>query len=50
VLPVVTSALAKALDLDRQADALDPRLRPGAAIVLHRDAGGRVAVMERIDG
>lgn len=49
VLPVVLSALAKALGLDRHDAALDPRLKPGAAIVLHRDDSGAVVRMDRLD-
>ena len=54
VLPIVLSAVAAALDVDRRhgpmSDALDPRLKPGAAIVLHRDAGGTLVAVDRLDG
>ena len=54
VLPIVLSAVAAALDVDRRhgpmSDALDPRLKPGAAIVLHRDAAGTLVAIDRLDG
>lgn len=53
VLPLVTSALAAALGVDRRdpkaSDPLDPRLRPGAGIVLHRDAAGRLVAVDRVE-
>jgi 8-oxo-dGTP diphosphatase len=53
VLPIVLGAVADALDIDRRrgpmADALDPRLRPGAAIVLHRSAEGVVVSIDRLE-
>lgn len=48
VLPVVLGALASALDLDKRDDALDPRLKPGAAVVLHRATDGSVAAVDRL--
>jgi len=54
VLPIVLSALAKALDVDSRhgpmSDALDPRLKPGASIVLHRGASGTLVAVDRVDG
>ena len=50
VLPVVTAALAAGLGLDRRDDRLDPRLKPGAALVLHRDAAGTLVAVERLEG
>jgi 8-oxo-(d)GTP phosphatase len=54
VLPVVLSAVAEGLGVDRRDDAsstaLDPRLRPGAGIVLHRDRAGRLVAVDRFDG
>ena len=54
VLPIALSAVASALDVDRRrgpmSDALDPRLKPGAAIVLHRDAVGTLVAVDRLDG
>jgi len=53
VLPIVLGALADALDIDRRrgpmADALDPRLRPGDAIVLHRSVDGVVVSVDRLE-
>lgn len=53
VLPIVTSAIAAALGLDRRdvrvTVGLDPRLRPGTAIVLHRAADGSVLTIERLE-
>ena len=53
VLPLVMSAVAAALGVDRRdprvSDALDPRLRPGAAVVLHRDAEGRLVAADRVE-
>ncbi len=54
VLPIVLSAVAEGLGVDRRdaavGAALDPRLRPGAGIVLHRDPSGRLAAADRFDG
>ncbi len=53
VLPIVLAAIADTLDIDRRrgpmADALDPRLRPGAAIVLHRAEDGVVVSIDRLE-
>jgi 8-oxo-(d)GTP phosphatase len=53
VLPIVLGAVADALDIDRRrghmADALDPRLRPGTAIVLHRAPDGVVVSIDRLE-
>lgn len=49
VLPVVTSALADALGVDRRSDLLDPRLKPGAALVLHRRSDGTLVAADRLD-
>ena len=53
VLPTVLAAVAAALGLDLReplhAEGLDPRLHPGAAIVLHRDADGGVVAIDRVD-
>ena len=53
VLPIVLGAVADTLDIDRRrgpmADALDPRLRPGAAIVLHRSGDGVVVSIDRLE-
>jgi 8-oxo-dGTP diphosphatase len=53
VLPILVAALANELDLDRSSsrvsDGLDPRLHPGAALVLHRDSHGRVLAFDRLD-
>jgi 8-oxo-dGTP diphosphatase len=51
VLPVLLSALGHELGLRGRVweAALDPRLRPGAALVVHRDAGGGVVAIDRID-
>jgi len=53
VLPILLSALARALDVDRRqgpmSEALDPRLKPGAAIVLHRESGGTLVAVDRLE-
>jgi 8-oxo-dGTP diphosphatase len=49
VLPILLSALVTALGLDRRADELDPRLRPGGGIVLHRAADGHIVRLERFE-
>ena len=49
VLPVITAALAAGLGLDRRDDRLDPRLKPGAALVIHRDGRGRPVAVDRLD-
>jgi 8-oxo-dGTP diphosphatase len=49
VLPVITAALARTLGIDRHAEELDPRLKAGAAIVLHRRTDGAVAALNRLD-
>lgn len=48
VLPVVLAAVAAELDLDAHDEALDPRLKPGAAVVLHRAADGTVVAVDRL--
>lgn len=54
VLPIVVSAIATELGLDRSvtriSDGLDPRLRPGDAIVLHRDVTGAEVALDRLEG
>ncbi len=53
VLPLVVSTVVAALGLDHRddaAEALDPRLRPGSGIVLHRDAGGRLVAVDHLEG
>ncbi len=53
VLPIVIGALARQLRLDLRDDnvgaRLDPRLRPGCAIVLHRAADGSVVAIDRFE-
>jgi 8-oxo-dGTP diphosphatase len=53
VLPTVLAAVAAGLGVDVHrspfADALDPRLHPGAAIVLHRDKAGALVAVDRVD-
>ena len=53
VLPTVLAAVAAALGVDPReqpyAEGLDPRLHPGAAIVLHRDADGALVAIDRVD-
>ena len=51
VLPMVLRAVAKRLRLHGHPDvaALDPRLKPGAAILLHRAADGTVVAIEKLD-
>jgi 8-oxo-dGTP diphosphatase len=53
VLPMVLAAVARTLGLDLRdplhAEGLDPRLHPGAAIVLHRDADGGLVAIDRVD-
>lgn len=51
VLPMVLRAVAKRLRLHGHPDvaALDPRLKPGSAIVLHRAADGAVVAIEKLD-
>ena len=53
VLPDVLAAVAAGLGVDPRkppyADGLDPHLPPGAAIVLHRDAGGGLVALDRVD-
>ncbi|HET7902646.1 MAG TPA: NUDIX domain-containing protein [Candidatus Nanopelagicales bacterium] len=48
VLPVMLAEIASCLGLDRDLDALDPRLKPGAAVVVHRNADGSVVGVERL--
>ncbi len=48
VLPVVLAEIAAALGLDKRDDALDPRLKPGAAVVLHRSPDGAVVAVDRL--
>ena len=48
VLPLVTQSLRRALGLARSDDRLDPRLAPGAGLVLHRDlAHGALVAIDR---
>ena len=50
--PIVLRAVAEALGLERRTRTprLDPRLKPGAAIVLHRDAPrAAVVAIDRLD-
>jgi 8-oxo-dGTP diphosphatase len=47
VLPIALRAVAGELGVDQRDDRLDPRLRAGAAIVLHRVPGGAVAAIDR---
>jgi 8-oxo-dGTP diphosphatase len=49
VLPVVTAALAAGLGLDRRDERLDPRLKPGAALLVHRAADGSPVTVERLE-
>ena len=50
VLPIVLQALGRALRLDRRDDRLDPRLSPGAALLVHRSTGdGAVVAIERLE-
>jgi 8-oxo-dGTP pyrophosphatase MutT (NUDIX family)/phosphohistidine phosphatase SixA len=50
VLPIVVQALGRALGLDRRDDRLDPRLSPGAGLLLHRSLrDGSVVALERLD-
>jgi 8-oxo-(d)GTP phosphatase len=52
VLPTVLEAIAEALDVDLRspfAEALDPRLHPGAAVVLHRDEAGVLVAVDRLE-
>ena len=53
VLPVLTGALTAELGLDRSHPStsvdLDPRLHPGAAIVVHRAEDGSVVAIDRLD-
>jgi 8-oxo-dGTP diphosphatase len=49
VLPVLLAALASGLGLDRRDDRLDPRLKPGAALVVHRAADGTPEALERLE-
>jgi 8-oxo-dGTP diphosphatase len=49
VLPFVVAAVARTLGLDPRDDRLDPRLRPGAALVLHRDPGGGIVAVDRLE-
>ena len=48
VLPVVLAAVASELGLDKRDDALDPRLKPGAAVLLHRAADGSPVAVDRL--
>jgi 8-oxo-dGTP diphosphatase len=54
VLPIVMGAVAATLGVDRRdhkaSEALDPRLRPGAAIVLHRSDANVLIAADRLDG
>jgi 8-oxo-dGTP diphosphatase len=47
VLPIVLRAVARELGVPEE--ALDPHLKPGAALVLHREAEGGVVAVERLD-
>ena len=50
VLPIVVSALGRGLGLDRRDDRLDPRLAPGAGLLLHRRVSdGSLAAIDRLD-
>jgi 8-oxo-dGTP diphosphatase len=53
VLPTVLAAVAEELGVDLArppfAAGLDPRLHPGAAIVLHRDESGALIAVDRVD-
>lgn len=51
VLPMVLRAVAKRLRLHGHRDvaAVDPRLKPGTAIVLHRATDGSVVAIEKLD-
>jgi 8-oxo-dGTP diphosphatase len=51
VLPLVMRAAVRHLGLrhDRLEAAFDPRLKPGAALVVHRDAAGRVVAADHRD-
>jgi len=48
VLPVLLAEVASELGLNKRDDALDPRLKPGAAVVLHRSADGAVVAVDRL--
>jgi 8-oxo-dGTP diphosphatase len=52
VLPIILRAVSHQLSLDGRVweHALDPRLKPGAAIVLHRAPDGGVVAIDRIEG
>ena len=47
VLPIILQAMARTLGLGPREDRLDPRLQPGAAIVVHRSADGAVVAIDR---
>lgn len=51
VLPDVLATVAGELDLRGKVwgEALDPRLKPGAAVIVHRAATGDVVAVDRID-
>lgn len=51
VLPLVLRAVARELGIigGPVAEALDPHLKPGAALVLHREAEGGVVAVDRLD-
>lgn len=53
VLPTVVAAVAGAFDVPLRrppyAAGLDPRLHPGAGIVLHRDADGGLVAVDRLE-
>jgi 8-oxo-dGTP pyrophosphatase MutT (NUDIX family) len=50
VMPIVLQALGRALGLDRRDERLDPRLAPGAGLLVHRSVDdGSVVAVERLD-
>jgi 8-oxo-dGTP diphosphatase len=51
VLPIALRAVAREMGLGGKHwdEALDPRLKPGAAIVLHREAEGGVVAADRLE-
>jgi len=51
VLPIVLRALARELGVSgKQADeSLDPRIKPGAGVVLHREPEGGLVAIDRLD-
>jgi hypothetical protein len=51
VLPIVLRAVARGLDVEGGpvGEQLDPHLKPGAALVLHREAEGGLVAVDRLD-